>query len=49
MRAPMAAASSMASSRSPQQRVGQHRSMVAPVIAETGFIVRLPHSLYQMS
>ncbi|MNZ93502.1 hypothetical protein D3C78_1125710 [compost metagenome] len=47
---PMAAASPMAAEQNWRtSSSSSRRSMVAPVIAETGFMVRLPHSLYQMS
>ena len=50
MRAPMAAASSMtAEQKASTSGSASTRSMVAPVIAATGFIVMLPHNLYQMS
>jgi len=50
MRAPMAAASAMAREQKARNRASSStRSMVAPVRAETGFMVMLPHSLYQMS
>ena len=47
---PIAAASRIAAvQNSRTSGSASTRSMVAPVIADTGFIVRLPHSLYQMS
>ena len=50
MRSPMALASSMAAEqKSRTSGSSSIRSMVAPVNADTGFIVRLPHNLYQMS
>ena len=48
--APIAAASRIAAEQNARTSGSPSmRSIVAPVIADTGFIVRLPHSLYQMS
>ena len=50
MRAPTAAASRIAAEQKARTSSSSStRSVVAPVSAETGFIVMLPHSLYQMS
>ena len=50
MRCPMRAASSMATEQKWRTSgSARMRSTVAPVRAETGFMVRLPQSLYQMS
>jgi len=50
MRAPIADASSMHADRNPRTKSSSRmRSAVAPVIADTGFIVMLPQSLYQTS
>ena len=50
MRAPIAAASRIAAEQKPRTSGSPStRSAVAPVSALTGFIVMLPHSLYQMS
>ena len=50
MRAPISAASAMQRSMKPRTSGSSRmRSVSAPVSAETGFIVMLPQSLYQMS
>ena len=50
MRSPIRAASLIAAEqKSRTSGSPSMRSTVAPVIALTGFIVRLPQSLYQMS
>jgi hypothetical protein len=50
MRSPMADASRIAAEQNSRTSgSASTRSTVAPVIADTGFIVRLPHNLYQMS
>ena len=50
MRAPIAAASCIAAvQKASTSGSAMMRSTLAPVIADTGFIVMLPHSLYQMS
>ena len=50
IRAPISRASSMAAEQNATTRSSARTwPMVAPVTAQTGFIVRLPHSLYQTS
>ena len=50
MRAPISAASRIAALQNASTSgSAMMRSTLAPVSADTGFIVMLPHSLYQMS